>query len=98
MISTNEKLDKLNRNLQRELISLREAGNDVLLMLASTENPSSIYDRLSSPLLDEVDDRLHDIGTRVLRWKPFVIGESISEDEVERINCRLREFFESTKK
>ena len=88
------KLDKITDYLNRDLLSMREAGDGVLLMLSSTEEPLLIYGAISGRLADEVNERLSEIASGLL-WQPFVFGEPISAEEVERINASLSEFFET---
>ncbi len=92
MDTTEQRFEKLLKNEKRGLITAGEAAASILLILVEAQFPHNIYDRLSGQIEEEVNRRLRDIGTGSLRWEPFLIGEPMPDEEVERINNRLRSF------
>lgn len=95
MTVVSEKLDKLIKNQQRGLILSREAANSVLMMLVDNDSDDCIYDCLSQPIKTEVESSLGKIAIDGIQWRPLLIGEPLTEDEIERINDRLKQFFQS---
>ena len=97
MTSVEAIVTKLIKNEKRGLISVREAINEILLMMAEEESGGHIYDSLPPHLKTGVDVRLREIAIDNISWHPLIIGEPLSEEKIEAINIRLRGFFDSVR-